>query len=158
MRQLFIGLDGVLADFDGYYEECFGVRPDRATVDPPNFWDNISAHGSFYASLKRTGDALTLWRGAKLLHPQPIILTGIPYSVPNVEQHKRQWVAEFIDPKAPVICCASKDKKIHGRPGDILVDDWDRYRPLWEEMGGTFVLHRNALDSLAAVEVVLSQI
>lgn len=151
MRQLFIDLDGVLADFDGYYATCFGERPDRAKVDPPGFWENISGHGLFYASLPPMPDALELWRGARAFHPEPIILTGVPWSVEQAENHKRAWVREHIDPKAVVICCASKDKRLHGKPGDVLVDDWDRYRPLWETMGGAFVLHTSARTSLDAL-------
>ena len=93
MKQLFIDLDGVLSDFDGYYEQCFGERPDRSRPsDPPGVWDNISGHGLFYASLPLMPDAFDLWRGARRCHPEPIILTGVPYSVQNAENHKRAWV------------------------------------------------------------------
>jgi len=36
-------------------------------------------------------------------------------------------------------------------PGDILVDDTPRWRCLWEEAGGVFVLNRSAAESLAAL-------
>ncbi len=148
VRQLFIDLDGVLADFDGYYETCFGVRPGRGVVDPPGFWDNINTHGTFYASLPPMPDAAALWAGARRFHREPIILTGVPYSVENAENHKRAWVREHVDPRAVVICCASKDKRLHGKIGDVLVDDWHKYRALWEAMGGVFVLHTSADASL----------
>ncbi len=57
-------------------------------------------------------------------------------------QNKRDWVAENIDPYCEVICCASAMKVEHGRPCDVLLDDWDRYESVWIEMGGIFVLHR----------------
>lgn len=155
-HQLFIDLDGVLADFDAYYEQQFGVKLDRGLPnDPSGMWDNITGHGSFYASLPLMPDALELWEGAKRLHPNPIILTGCPYSVPDVERHKREWVARHIAADAMVITCKSKDKRLHGKPGDVLVDDWHKYRPLWEEMGGVFVLHTSAADSLAKVSKLL---
>jgi hypothetical protein len=51
----------------------------------------------------------------------------------------------------PVIVCLARDKRDHCRPGDVLVDDQDRYRDLWEERGGIFVLHRSAADSVPRV-------
>jgi hypothetical protein len=35
------------------------------------------------------------------------------------------------------------------KKGDVLVDDQERHRHLWEEMGGIFIRHRNARQSLA---------
>lgn len=148
MKQLFVDLDGVLAEFDGYYSEQFGVTIDRNIVDPPNFWDNIRAHGQFYRNLPVKDGALELWEGAKQLHPKPIILTGCPTSVPGVAEQKREWVNEHIDWRATLICCQSKHKRLYGKPGDILIDDWEKYKHLWEEMGGIFVLHTSVAWSL----------
>jgi len=148
MRQLFIDLDGVLADFDGFYESSFGIRPDRDAPEPPDFWTHIEEHGRFFLDMPMMADAMKLWDGARVLHPNPIILTGLP-RMADAEPHKRAWVARHIGADAPVICCRSRDKRLHGKPGDILVDDWQKYRHLWEEMGGVFVLHRSAESSLA---------
>lgn len=147
MRQLFIDLDGVLADFDGFYETLTGSRPDRNAADPPDFWTPIDAHGAFFRSLPVMPDARELWALARELHPEPIILTGMPWSVADAEAQKRAWVAEHIDPTVHVICCKSRDKRNHAKPGDVLVDDWVRYRHLWEDMGGIFVLHTSTADT-----------
>jgi 5'(3')-deoxyribonucleotidase len=150
VRQLFVDLDGVLADFDRHYYEQFGIKTDRNAPEPPGFWTPIEQHGAFFATMPVIPDALRLWEGAKRLHPNPIILTGIP-RIENVQEHKRGWVHQHIDPHATVICCRSKDKRKHGKPGDVLVDDWHKYRHLWEEMGGVFVLHTSATASLCEV-------
>jgi hypothetical protein len=151
MRQLFIDLDGVLADFDGFYETSFGIKPDRDAPEPPNFWQHIDGHGRFFRDMPPMPDALDLWRGANELHREPIILTGLPLMA-SAEPQKREWVAEHIGSEARVICCRSKDKRNHARSGDVLVDDWKKYRHLWEEMGGVFVLHTSAATTLAALE------
>ena len=156
-RRLFLDLDGVLADFDAHYEKTFGEKTDRSKPTPKNFWKNIANNGSFFRDLPMMPDALALWEGAKKLHPNPIILTGLTHvASETTERHKREWVATHISPLARVIVCPSKDKRLHGKPGDILVDDWTKYRALWEEMGGVFVLHTSAEESLAAVEKELS--
>jgi 5'(3')-deoxyribonucleotidase len=158
MKQLFIDLDGVLADMLGYYAEQFNERLDRNdVVDPPNLWENICRSGTFFRDLPLLHDARELWDGAKRLHPKPIILSGIPRKTtyPHAEQQKREWVAQHIERDATVICCESRHKRLYGKPGDVLVDDWHKYRDAWEEMGGIFILHTSAASSLTRIEEVL---
>lgn len=158
MRNLFLDLDGVLADFDKHYETEFGIKTDRNKPAPKGFWERITKHGRFFLDLPMTTDARELWEGAKKLHPNPIILTGLTHVASEVtEAHKRKWVAKHISPEVHVIVCPSKDKRLHGKPGDILVDDWTKYRDLWEGMGGIFILHRSARESLEAVATVLKE-
>ncbi len=153
-RQLYIDLDGVLADMDTYYEQQFGEKIGRAAniKDPDGMWDKIRQHGHFYADLPLMSDALELWEGAKRFHPNPIILTGIPHSIPECEKQKRGWVSRHLGKFIPVICCRSADKWKYCVPGDILIDDWVKYRELWEERGGIFIVHRSAEESLKELE------
>lgn len=150
MRQLFIDLDGVLADFDGYYFSQFKIKLDRESdeANPDGMFDRIDAHGSFFLDLPALPDANFIWSEAKRLHERPIILTGVAGSVKDCEKHKREWVSKHIDRDATVIGCPSSEKYLHGKPGDVLIDDWHKYRPNWEKMGGIFILHRNANDSI----------
>lgn len=150
--QLFLDMDGVLADFDGYYRQQFGVSLDRRSVqDPPGMWENIRSHGRFYRAVPPMADARQLLDATR--HLNPIILTGVPRTqVPEAEEHKREWLAEHFGADLPIICCRSSEKRLHGKPGDVLVDDWFKYRHLWEEMGGTFVLHTSAAESIARIE------
>jgi hypothetical protein len=149
-RQLFVDLDGVLADFDAFYFSTFGVRLDRNSPgDPPGMWDNIESHGDFYGVLPLMSDALALWEGAKRIHPNPILLSGVPHSIRGAAEQKRRWVDQHLGKDVPLILCKSRDKARYGRPGDVLIDDWHRYRDLWERMGGTFVLHTSVVDSLS---------
>lgn len=149
MRQLFLDLDGVLANFDGYYESQFGVKPDQDTYSPPEFWDCIGRHGSFYRDLPPMPDAHILWH--RVYHLKPIILSGIPYSIPNVASQKRTWVNKYLGSNIPLICCPSRLKRDHGKPGDALVDDRLKYAHHWTEMGGVFIHHTGALSTLAAL-------
>lgn len=36
-------------------------------------------------------------------------------------------------------------------PGDALIDDWDTHRHRWEEAGGVFIHHRDAVSSIRAL-------
>lgn len=148
--KLFLDLDGVLADMHGFYHTSFGIRP---TWEMKNFWEPVKQHGSFFRDMPKLHDADELFEGVK--HLQPTILTGSPYSIPDVEQQKRAWIAEHFG-SVPVICCKSRDKRLHGKPGDILIDDWEKFQPLWQEMGGVFILHTSAKSSLEALCAALS--
>ncbi len=152
-RQIFVDLDGVLADLDTYYQTCFGVRPNQDTYEPPDMWDNIRRHGTFYQHLPLMSDAMKLWEGIiERFHPRPIILTGIPRSIPGVEHQKRMWVRDHLGAHVKVICCWSRDKQLHGGPGEILIDDRLKYSTYWLRMGGVFVHHSSADDTLGQLE------
>lgn len=155
MRQrvrLFIDLDDVLADFLGQYVRDFGPLDDRNAPLRPEFW--AMAHTTpYFRSLPPLPGARDLWHRMKALHPSPVILTGTPRDAVSIAQQKREWVAEHICEEATVVCCPSEEKYLHGQPGDVLVDDWAKYRHLWEGMGGVFVLHLHSEPS-ATIEAV----
>lgn len=153
--QLFLDLDGVLSDFDTHYETLYGVRPNQDTYDPPELWKNIKKHGSFYRTQPLMRDALELWEGTRQWNP--IILTGIPMSIKDAAQQKKDWVFEHFGPQAQVICCRSKDKYIFGDPGDILVDDRIKYMQPWLKMGGVFIVHTSASESLRWLNIVYTR-
>lgn len=146
--QVFVDLDGVLADFDGYYEKLFGVRPNQDSYEPPEMWNNIRAHGNFYRDQPMMKGAYLFWADIKRLHPNPIILTGVPYLIPKAAQQKRGWVDEYFGKHVEMICCPSKDKHKYGEPGDILIDDRLKYSQYWLDMGGIFIYHTSIHNSL----------
>ena len=42
----------------------------------------------------------------------------------------------------------ARKKHLHMKRGDVLVDDRDNHRKLWEDAGGIFIHHKNARDSI----------
>ena len=150
--QLFLDCDGVLADFDTKAEAIFGLPPRKAEVElgAKRFWVDLEAHEGFYENLPLMPDARELFEFVE--HLNPIILTGLPNG-DWAEPQKRKWGAKHF-PDTMMICCASKDKRMHMQPGDILIDDWPKYRPLWEEAGGIFILHTSARDSIEKLKAL----
>jgi hypothetical protein len=47
-----------------------------------------------------------------------------------------------------MITCMARDKRDHAKEGDVLVDDNDKFRHLWEGAGGRFVHHKSAQQSI----------
>jgi hypothetical protein len=80
-------------------------------------------------------------------HLNPIILTGCPEGGWS-EPQKLSWAARHF-PGVKMITCLSKEKFLHMMsPGDVLVDDYLRYRELWENAGGIFIYHISTKESI----------
>lgn len=155
MRQIFVDMDGVVADLDGFYLKLTGKpSPKLGGPESKSFWRVVNTyhkyHGrSFYEDLPILPDAIQLMDGIKQVCPDPIFLTGGGDPThPETTEGKRRWVDRYFGQNQKMICCKSREKCKNGKSGDVLIDDWIKYRHLWEEMGGIFILHDNAIKSL----------
>ena len=142
MRTYFIDLDGVLADFDGHFEAIFGVRPIADIYSPRGMFDKIKERKTFFSDMPIIPGAYDFWDWLEREDFNPVVLTGYPKNNPGASDHKKLWVRNHLGAHVPVICCLSEDKRLHGRPQDVLVDDRLKYSQLWVNMGGVFVHHR----------------
>jgi hypothetical protein len=148
--KVFVDLDGTMVDFDGFYETCFGYRPNKLedNVD----WGLVRARPNFYRDIPLFPDALKLWN--KLLPYKPTILTGIPSSIPEASANKIACVAEHLPSGTPVICCPSKEKFKHCTPGALLIDDWQKYMDLWTGAGGQWITYTSVPDTLEKLQEI----
>ena len=148
-RQLYLDCDGVLADFDKGATAVLGLPP-RAYEKRHGigrFWAKLASAPDFYFGLPLMGDAMALFEAVR--HLDPIILTGVPRGNWAADQ-KVRWAAEYF-PGTRIITTMARDKRDHAREGDVLVDDQVRHCRLWEEVGGVFIHHKSAKQSLAAL-------
>ncbi|HEY0757831.1 MAG TPA: hypothetical protein VGD59_01095 [Acidisarcina sp.] len=147
VRQIFLDCDGVLADFDSLAIDVFGRHPREAQdlLGTAEFWRLIQLHGEFYRDLPIMAGAIELYEA--VAHLNPIILTGCPRGGWS-EPQKVAWAAHHF-PGVRIITCPSKDKYLHMlNAGDVLVDDYLRYKDLWLAAGGVFVHHVSAEVSI----------
>jgi len=145
-RQLYLDCDGVLADFNKGATALLGLHP-RAYEKRhgiARFWQKLARAPDFYFGLPLMPDAMELFDAVK--HLEPIILTGLPRGNWAADQ-KVRWAGQYF-PGTRIITTAARDKRDHARSGDVLVDDQLKHRHLWEEVGGVFIHHRSAADSL----------
>lgn len=151
-KQIFLDCDGVLADFDRGAEQILGAPPGvfEARHGAGEFWKRLARADSFFDSLEPMADAFELYDAVR--EKRPIILTGLPRG-PWAEPQKRRW-AERHFPGVPVITTLAALKHEHRHPGDVLVDDRDKHRHLWEANGGVFVHHRSAAQSIAELRAL----
>jgi len=150
-KQIFLDCDGVLADFDRGAEKILGSPPDafERRHGARLFWKRLAGAEGFFENLDPLGDAFELYEAVK--HKHPVILTGMPHGT-WAEPQKRRWAARHF-PGVPVITTMAALKHEHRHPGDVLVDDRDKHRHLWEANGGVFIHHKSARTSIAELKV-----
>ncbi|MDB5448693.1 MAG: hypothetical protein JWQ97_4010 [Phenylobacterium sp.] len=149
-KQIFLDCDGVLADFDKGAEEILGLAPGAFETrhGPGRLWKRLASADGFFENLPPMADADELFEAVR--HKNPVILTGLPRGA-WAEPQKRRW-AEKHFPGVPVITTLAALKHEHGHPGDVLVDDRDKHRHLWEANGGVFIHHKSARASIAELK------
>ena len=146
---LFLDCDGVLADFDAGVKDLLGMDAKRfeAKHGRGEFWKRLARHGNFYGDLEEMPDAQLLFQAVK--HLKPTILTGLPLGKWAAPQ-KERWAAKHF-PGVPIITTMARQKHLHMEKGDVLVDDRENHRKLWEDAGGIFIHHKSAELSLRAL-------
>jgi hypothetical protein len=154
--RLFLDADGVLADFDEGARRLFGVGPAafEAKYGQREFWRRIAAARNFYGTLPEMPDARLLFDGVR--HLKPTILTGLPIGKWAAPQ-KIDWAAAHF-PGVPIITCMARDKHKHMKCGDVLVDDRENHRAVYEKAGVVFIHHKNAADSLRQLAKILPSV
>jgi hypothetical protein len=143
---LFLDCDGVLADFEAGVRQLLGSTPLKfqGRHGTGEFWRRLAKHGNFYGDLPEMADAQDLFRAVK--HLKPTILTGLPLGTWAAPQ-KERWARKHF-PGVPIITTMARQKHLHMDPGDVLVDDRENHRHLWDQAGGIFIHHKNAADSI----------
>jgi 5'-nucleotidase len=153
MRKLYIDLDGVMADFDRYFVESFGVASN--TLDDPTLWKWINGHGNFFRNLPLCEGAVDFFNSVR--HLNPTILTACPktnYTVAAVQ--KRAWVYENLSADITVIPMMGGKNKVlfmHS-PGDVLIDDFEKNCIPWREHGGIAIQHKNFVTTTKQLDLI----
>lgn len=151
INKIYIDLDGVLADFDGWMASI----PDLTDA---NLWQYMAANEPHaYAKLKPMEDAFVLMEYLQGLDISLSILTAIPRrsSIPDAEQDKKDWVKRYLGDIEFHIGPFARDKQRFSGPGKILIDDKESNIQQWESKGGKGFLYRNFLQFQEEMEQYL---
>jgi len=155
-QHLFLDCDGVLADFDAGAKAILGMSPAgfQKQHGSGEFWKRLAQAPNFYGDLPEMPDAQRLFEAVK--HLKPTILTGLPLGKWAAPQ-KERWAAEHF-PGVPIITTMARQKHEHMKPGDVLVDDRENHRHLWENAGGVFIHHKNAADTIRQLTAIYASL
>ena len=150
--RLWLDCDGVLADFDAGFQNAFGLSSEayEELHGTKAFWKAVRDELNFFGNLPLMPGAMELYNAVS--HLRPAILTGCPFG--NWAEHQKFGWRNKHFPGVPMVTCLSRNKRDYCKPGDILVDDLDKYRHLWEEAGGTFILHTSAASTIEQLRLL----
>jgi len=155
--QIFVDLDGVLADFDLGVKAITGKYPLEMT--PGKMWRILASQKDFFSKLRWMPDGKKLWQA--VLPYNPVILTGLPLGK-WAEPQKRTWCRKELGESVPVITGMSKDKPflaidwLEENELDwkvpLLIDDRLKLKEPWENTGGIFILHLDTDSTIKELE------
>lgn len=146
MPTLYIDMDGVVADWDAAARAAIGDRvKDLNNRWPDEDWQLIKKIEHFYRDLPKMPKADELMYIAQAFRDNLKwdlkMLTAIPREndMPNAFHDKIKWMDKYYPGIDVCFGPYSHDKKLHCRPGDILVDDRLSNIQEWESVGGTAI-------------------
>jgi 5'(3')-deoxyribonucleotidase len=150
ISQIFIDLDGVLADFISAAFEAHGSRYDEETypklqwsiatvlgITEDEFWAKIDAtEPNFWPNIKPYPWLKQLVYECHCAGAKPIFLSA-PSLHPSCHYGKRQWMDKHLAGYEMVLC---KSKHYMAAPGRVLIDDNDGNVEKWRANGGIGIL------------------
>lgn len=143
MKQVYLDLDGVMADFDKHFEDTFGMPAEQPTK--PEMWRMIKEKPNFFSTIPPAPGALDAW-GSWLQWYNPIILTSCGSSnFEHVAVQKREWVRKNLGRGVHMVPVQDGLHKplVMREAGDILIDDWGKNTQAWDLAGGKAVKHEH---------------
>ena len=153
---IFVDLDGVCADFDSYYLKLFG----RTTESVPDkeLWKNINDYGTFFWELPVMPMTQFFINTVKQTH-EVIILTACPRSdYERAALQKKAWVKCHLGEDIKVLTVLGGKTKylFMQKPGDILIDDYEKNIEPWISNGGVGIIHQNWTETISQVMPYIS--
>ncbi len=147
--EIFIDMDGVLADFFTEWGKLMGKKNWR-DIGPENIstaLEKIKQTENFWLDLPLTSNALNLINLVKQIKGEYNILSSPLPGDKNSEPHKREWIKKnlsFFPPKQILI---RHDKETFATQSDgtpnILIDDYGVNVRKWEASGGIGFKHKD---------------
>lgn len=145
-REIYLDLDGVLADFDKEIDNIYsGNRPKEIKEDEWSFIKELAPE--LYLHLEKMPSANRLVNSLRILGFEPKILTAIPKRIlwPEVVAHKRAWVQDNFGNLEVYFGPYAVDKQYFCKPGHILIDDMLINIQQWHSKGGYGWVYKDPL-------------
>ena len=144
--EIFVDMDGVLADFFGDWKKLVG-KDWRKITDIGPALQKIRDTEDFWLNLPMTNNAKNLLNLVKNIKGSYKILSSPLPDDPKSEPHKREWIENNLKffPPEDVIITFDKAKfatQSDGTP-NILIDDYGVNIQKWESAGGVGFKHKD---------------
>lgn len=149
IKTVYVDMDGVLADFKGYFQTLFGKNADETS--DPELWKLIENYGKakFFEELPWLSGSKEMWDFIVNNFMRVKILSALGKSdkIDNqTSQGKHAWLSHHL-PKLrdqDIILVENKHKKRHySKSGEIIIDDTPVVIQEWMYKGGTGILFKS---------------
>lgn len=168
--EIYVDMDGVLADFFGSWAKLMNVKHFTDIHKNHNIDDalqKIRDTEDFWLKLPMTSNAKNLLMMIKDIKGSYKILSSPLAGDPNSEPHKREWIKEHLGFFMPSDVIITHNKAEYATQEDgtpnILIDDYGVNIRAWEAAGGIGIKHKDhkftrTVDALkSSVEEDLSE-
>lgn len=157
---VFLDLDGVMADLEGHYLSTFGHRMEDAP-SRNQMWRNIDKTKDFWPDIPPMAGAQVFFKWLREYCYHHSLNLYILTAAPPVEEkhmpvarHKKAWVREHLGNVMVLPSYGSPHKAAFLQDeGDVLIDDWKLNCQAWEEEGGVAIKHVG--DDFASTKLAL---
>ena len=143
-------MDGVLCDFFSAAQKLTDKPIKSLSVS--SMWAMTRAQPDFWESLQWVAGGQSVWDVVDRYDGH--ILSALPYSDPNSEPGKREWLRSHLgltDRSRIHLVCPRNVKKDYamsdGTP-NVLIDDYEKNTYEWRAAGGVAVTHTSAQETL----------
>jgi 5'-nucleotidase len=155
MRNIYLDLDGVMADFDAHFPSVFGL--DHKSMADDDMWKVINAHESYFLDMPICSGAYDFFLSIR--HLNPIILTACPRTnYANAATQKRKWVRDNLCKNLTVLPVMGGHNKwlfMHSE-GDVLIDDYEKNIKPWVKAGGIGIIHSDFYETSRVLSDVIN--
>jgi 5'-nucleotidase len=145
--EVYIDMDGVLADFFSAWEDLMGVDHYKKIDNIENALQAIRDKDNFWLNLEPTPNAGKLLALVKELKGDYNILSAPLAGDPRAEKHKKMWVAKHLKQFPPKNVIITTDKENYAKQSDgtpnILIDDFGQNIAKWNQAGGIGIKHKD---------------
>jgi len=154
MTTLYLDMDGVVADFNGYASEILNKQQIVHDRWDDEDWNVLKENPRLYRNLKKTKEADIIVEFCKTYCKknkyQLLFLTAVPKAndVSWAFYDKVLWIQEHYSDIPVMFGPYSKDKHTHCMPGDILIDDRTSNIHEWNSVGGIGLLYKNNFEEI----------
>jgi len=157
ISQIYLDMDGVIADFDKRYTELYGVHPRIAEKEKkfePMFRDAI-ANGIF-ADLDMMPGAMDLIEHLRKASVPTQILssTARPDTHDAIAKQKAIWLQKHGITFNPIFVPGKRLKKQYATPNSLIIDDTEIVIDDWVEAGGYAIWHKDVPSTINILKLV----
>jgi 5'(3')-deoxyribonucleotidase len=155
--EVYVDMDGVLADFFKDWNKMVGVGHWKEIKDPESALDMIRNHPTFWIDLDVLSNAPRLLGAIKKFSGSYYICTSPLGKDPNCEPQKRAWAQKYLSEFPPKEVYVTHNKPQFARQADgtpnILIDDFGKNISSWTAAGGIGIHYENKNVNKAVAEL-----